>query len=120
MRIGAYLNYLQTFKNQCIQAIEKAIAEQKGIYAKTNHIINHLIIIFMSYRLKKKFRLVKKFYKRTFGTPLYVKYERVFTIKGRTYTIKRTDKVASGELMRKALITKTPITEEQVAAIKCA
>lgn len=70
----------------------------------------------MSYRLKKKFRLVKKFYKRTFGTPLYVREEKV--VKGNTRIV--INKKASGELMRKALITKTPITEEQVAAIKCA
>ena len=64
------------------------------------------------------FRLIKKFYKRTFGMPLYVKYERIFTIKGYTCTNKHTNKAASGELMRKALIMKQPITEEQVAKVQ--
>ena len=66
----------------------------------------------MRYELKKKFRLVKKFYKRTFGTPKYVRSE--ITVMGKTIT--RKDKVRSGELMRKALITNTPIKDEQVPA----
>ena len=66
----------------------------------------------MKYELKKKFRLVKKFYKRTFGTPKYTRSE--ITVMGKTIT--RIDKARSGELMRKALITNTPIKNEQVSA----
>ena len=66
----------------------------------------------MRYELKKKFRLVKKFYKRTFGKPKYVRIE--ITAMGKTIT--RIDKVRSGELMRKALITNAPIKDEQVSA----
>ena len=66
----------------------------------------------MRYELKKKFRLVKKFYKRTFGTPKYVRSE--ITVMGKTIT--RIDKVRSGEWMRKALITNAPIKDEQVPA----
>ena len=66
----------------------------------------------MRYELKKKFRLVKKFYKRTFGKPKYKKIEK--TVKGKTIRI--IDKVSSGELMRKALITNAPIKDEQVPA----
>ena len=66
----------------------------------------------MRYELKKNFRLVKKFYKRTFGKPKYVRIE--ITAMGKTIT--RIDKVRSGELMRKALITNTPIKDEQVSA----
>ena len=66
----------------------------------------------MRYELKKKFRLVKKFYKRTFGTPKYVRIE--FTAMGKTIT--RIDKVGSGEWMRKALITNAPIKDGQVPA----
>ena len=53
-----------------------------------------------------RYRLVKKFYKRTFGKPLYVRYEGE----------NKSFKPASGELMKKALLLKQPITEEQVAA----
>ena len=56
--------------------------------------------------------MVKKFYKRTFGKPKYVRIE--ITAMGKTIT--RIDKVRSGELMRKALITNTPIKDEQVSA----
>ena len=66
----------------------------------------------MKYELKKKFRLVKKFYKRTFVKPKYKKIEK--TVKGKTIRI--IDKVSSGELMRKALITNAPIKDEQVPA----
>ena len=38
--IEAYSQYLQTFKNQCIQAIDKAVGDQKAIYEKINHFIN--------------------------------------------------------------------------------
>ena len=66
----------------------------------------------MNYKLKKKFRLVKKFYKRTFGKPKYARIE--FTAKGKTFI--RLDKARSAELMRKALITNAPIKDEQVSA----
>ena len=56
--------------------------------------------------------MVKKFYKRTFGTPKYKRIEK--TVKGKTIRI--IDKVKSGELMRKALITNAPIKDEQVSA----
>ena len=60
------------------------------------------------------YRLVKKFYKRTFGKPLYVRYE--VENKSFNYIYNGIDKPASGELMKKALLLKQPITEEQVAA----
>ena len=36
--IEAYSQYLQTFKNQCLLAIDKTVADQKAIYEKINHL----------------------------------------------------------------------------------
>lgn len=38
--IEAYSQYLKTFNNQCLLAIDKAVADQKAIYEKINHFIN--------------------------------------------------------------------------------
>ena len=57
-----------------------------------------------------RFRLVKKFYKRAFGEPKCARSE----VTARGKTLIRLDKARSGELMRKALITNTPIKDEQV------
>lgn len=55
------------------------------------------------------FGSVKKAYKLAFGTPLYVRPDL-----GRK--TKSVDKRETGKLLKKALNTKKPVTEEQVKA----
>ena len=37
--VEAYRQYLQTFKSRCLAAIDKAVEEQKTIYAKLDGIL---------------------------------------------------------------------------------